>query len=79
MKQVGISGDYLEWKRQREGFEYAQRMHLNGDFSSISEPMVIEQPSRRSRIRRWFFSPRGALVYFGLGWAGVIAWLVWRG
>jgi hypothetical protein len=78
MKQVGISGDYLEQKLQREAFEYAQKRHLNGDFSTISEPMVMAAPSRLTRIRRWFFTPRGALLYFGLGWAGVITWLVWK-
>lgn len=77
MKQVGISGDYLEWKRQREDFEYAQKMHLNGDFSAISVPMVIEPPSRITRIRRWFFTPRGALIYFGIGYGALIAWLIW--
>ena len=25
MKQVGVSGDYLEWKREREEFEYKQK------------------------------------------------------
>lgn len=76
MKQSGISGDYLEWKRQREDFEYAQKMHLNGDFSRVSEPMLIEPPSRFARLRSWLFTPRGALVYFSIGY-GIVAFLAW--
>lgn len=60
-----------------EDFEYAQKMHLNGDFSANSIPMVIEQPSRLTRIRRLFFTPRGALVYFGIGYALIGSWLFW--
>jgi hypothetical protein len=79
MKQAGISGDYLEWKRQREDFERAQRLHMTGDFARMSEPMVIEKTSALKRLRSWFFTPRGALVYFGIGWAGIIVWLIWIG
>lgn len=77
MKQVGISGDYLEWKQQREDFERAQRMHMTGDFSRMSEPMIIEKPGAWKRIRSWFFTPRGALVYFGIFYAVLAAWLIW--
>lgn len=77
MKQVGISGDYLEWKRQREDFKYAQKLRASGEFDRISQPMIIEGPSRLTRVRRWFFTPRGALVYFGIAYAALAAWLFW--
>lgn len=28
-------------------------------------------------IRDWFFTPRGALVYFGVGYAALAVWLLW--
>jgi hypothetical protein len=34
--------------------------------------------SRFQRIRDWFFTPRGALVYFGIGYAVLGIWLLWR-
>ena len=77
MKQVGISGDFFEWKRQREDFERAQRMHMTDDFSRMSEPMVIKKPSVIKRIRSWFFTPRGALVYFGIGYGALLIWIIW--
>lgn len=78
MKQVGISGDYLEWKRQREDFERAQRLHMTDDFSRMSEPMVIEKPSALKRIRSWLFTPKAALVYFVAGYAAVLIWFFAR-
>lgn len=33
---------------------------------------------RFQRIRDWFFTPRGALVYFGIGYAALAVWLIWR-
>lgn len=53
MKQVGISGDYLEWKREREDFERAQRLHMTSDFSRMSEPMIIEKQGIVKRLRAW--------------------------
>lgn len=78
MKQVGISGDYLEWKREREDFERAQRLHMTGDFARMSEPMAIEKPGRLKRLRSWLFTPQGALVYFVLVYAAVIIWYFTR-
>lgn len=78
MKQSGVSGDYLEWKRQREEFEYAQKLNLNPDLSPKWVSNLIEEPSRLQRIRSWMFSPRGALVYFGIGYAATGAWLFFR-
>jgi hypothetical protein len=78
MKQVGISGDYLEWKRQREEFEYAQKLHASGEFDRISQPRPTnEKTSRITRLRRWLFTPRGALAHFGTGYAIVLAWVLW--
>lgn len=32
--------------------------------------------TRFQRIRDWFFTPRGALVYFGVGYAAIAAWAI---
>jgi hypothetical protein len=29
-------------------------------------------------IQNWFFTPRGALVYFSVGYSGLAIWLLWR-
>lgn len=64
--------DWLERKTERENAESNERNYMRG----------LRQAKRRERwhrIRSWFFTPRGALVYFGAGYALVaIAFIWWR-
>lgn len=63
MKQVGIDGDCVEFRMKRD-----------------EERRAIEEAAKRGRwhrIRSWFFTPRGALVYFATGYGLAALFFVW--
>lgn len=66
MKQVGISGDYLEWKQQREDFEYAQKLHSSGEFDRVSIPMDQSDEAAKIVPGRCYYEKR-------VGWR----WQIW--
>ena len=57
--------EWLELKTARENY--------------LREAKMQRRRARWHRIRSWFFTPRGALVYFATGYALVaIAFIWWR-
>lgn len=64
MKQVGIDRDCIEFREQRKQY--------------LREAAVLRRSERIRSVRNWFFTPRGALVYFGVGYVGLAGWLIWR-
>lgn len=32
---------------------------------------------RIQKIRNWFFTPRGAAIYFGVGYGLIAVWMLW--
>lgn len=63
LKQVGIDRDCIEFREQRKQYQ--------------REAAALRRSERYRSIRNWFFTPRGALVYFGVAYAALAIWLLW--
>lgn len=64
MKQVGIDRDCIEFREQRAQY--------------LKEAAALRRSGRIRSLRNWFFTLKGALVYFGIAYAALGAWLLFR-